>query len=86
MAKKSLLDAYRFEGFGPVSEVKGLFGDPGAMVMILKRRSKKVPALCVARSAELTIARSDVHGIYLVETGEFILSLKSVVFPAGGAE
>jgi len=46
--KKRLLDAYRFPGFRPLDEVKGVFGDPFARVVTLVRRSKKHTAECVA--------------------------------------
>ena len=39
--RKRLLDAYRFPGFRPLEEVRGVFGDPKARVIILVRRSKK---------------------------------------------
>ncbi|MCZ3140995.1 hypothetical protein NYZ10_19445, partial [Acinetobacter baumannii] len=46
--KKRLLDAYRFAGFRPLEEIKGVFGDPYARVVTLARRSKKRSAACVA--------------------------------------
>jgi hypothetical protein len=48
--KKRLHDAYRFPGFRPLEEVKGVFGDPFARVVTLVRRSKKHAAVCVAAS------------------------------------
>ena len=41
---KPLADAYRFRGFTPEPVVHGVFGDPHAMVMGLKRRQKKQSA------------------------------------------
>jgi hypothetical protein len=42
MAKrKRLLDIYRFPGFVPHPKVKGIFGDPLAVVITLQRRRKK---------------------------------------------
>jgi hypothetical protein len=38
---KRLLDAYRFEGFVPLSQVRGVFGDPLARIIPLQRRGKK---------------------------------------------
>jgi hypothetical protein len=38
---KRLTDAYRFHGFTPFQTVKGLFGDPKARVIVMKRRQKK---------------------------------------------
>jgi hypothetical protein len=39
--RRRLLDAYRFSGFRPVDEVRGVFGDPHARIVALVRRSKK---------------------------------------------
>jgi hypothetical protein len=39
--KRRLLDAYRFPGYRPVDDLRGVFGDPYARVVRLVRRSKK---------------------------------------------
>jgi hypothetical protein len=55
---KLLLDAYRFAGFRPQEEVRGIFGDPMARVIILVRRSKKQSAKnAVERTRVGTTAR-----------------------------
>ena len=42
MAKhKHLWDIYRFAGFYPQHKISGVFGDPKARVILLKRRGKK---------------------------------------------
>ena len=42
MAKlKRLLDIYRFPGFVPRPKLRGIFGDPAAVVITLQRRRKK---------------------------------------------
>jgi hypothetical protein len=42
MAKlKRLQDIYRFPGFTPRAEIRGVFGDPRAVVITLRRRRKK---------------------------------------------
>jgi hypothetical protein len=42
MAKlKRLQDIYRFPGFTPTAKVRGVFGDPWAVVITLRRRRKK---------------------------------------------
>jgi len=41
---KRLFDAYRFAGFRPQEEVRGIFGDPMACVITLLRHSKKQSA------------------------------------------
>ncbi|MBF8277140.1 MAG: hypothetical protein HW390_2213 [Candidatus Brocadiaceae bacterium] len=38
--KRRLLDEYRFPGFSPRAEIKGIFGDPKARLVILKRVQK----------------------------------------------
>ena len=38
---KRLQDIYRFPGFTPRAEVRGVFGDPWAVVITLRRRRKK---------------------------------------------
>jgi hypothetical protein len=38
---KRLWDAYRYPGFSPCAWVSGLFGDPHARLLRLKRRGKK---------------------------------------------
>jgi hypothetical protein len=40
-AKRQLRDAYRFPGFNPQSEVRGIFGDPMVRILALRRRRKK---------------------------------------------
>jgi hypothetical protein len=39
--RKRLSDAYRFDGFRPLEELDGVFGDPFARVITLVRPSKK---------------------------------------------
>jgi hypothetical protein len=51
MAKfKSIYDLYRFPGFVPLPRVRGLFGDPRAVVITLQRRRKKRAVASAARS------------------------------------
>ena len=38
---KRLQDIYRFPGFVPKAEVRGIFGDPSAVVITLRRCRKK---------------------------------------------
>ena len=39
--RRDLRDAYRFPGFVPARIIRGVFGDPQARVVSLKRRQKK---------------------------------------------
>ena len=47
-AKRSrrLWDTYSFSGFRPEQTVRGIFGDPSARIITLKRRSKKMACGC----------------------------------------
>jgi hypothetical protein len=43
-----LRDLYAFPGFVPAATIRGLFGDPYAVVIALRRRRKKPPAVNAA--------------------------------------
>ena len=47
---RRLLDVYRFPGFEPCARVHGIFGDPYAVVIPLRRRQKKRAVAYVAKS------------------------------------
>lgn len=47
-----LPDAYRFPGFHPEAVVRGIFGDPKARIVSLRRRRKKRPVAPVANPLE----------------------------------
>ena len=55
---KRLQDIYKFPGFSPSAEVRGIFGDPRAVVITLRRRRKK---LAVGRAAA-RVAPSTING------------------------
>ena len=62
--KKRLLDEYQFPGFRPLSAIQGIFGDPRARVIRLKRTQKKRFADAVARLiAAITTRKCNRHGI-----------------------
>jgi len=44
---KRLPDLYRFPGFVPQARIRGIFGDPRAVVLTLQRRRKKRSAAAV---------------------------------------
>lgn len=76
-SKKSLLDAYQFDGFKTSIVAKGRLGDKNARVLSLSRRSKKVSATNVANYIEaFTTARPRWFVISPAVTGEFTLSLR----------
>jgi len=62
--KRRLLDEYQFPGFRPLSKIQGIFGDPKARVIILKRIQKKRYADAVAQPiADTTTGKLNGHGI-----------------------
>jgi len=76
--KKSLYDAYRFDGFTPVRELKGVFGEPGARVLRFNRRSKKQFAeLAEPVTGAGTTKEPERRAIYLVAISGFTLSSMS---------
>jgi hypothetical protein len=84
--QKRLTDAYRFAGWTPSERVKGVFGDPKAIVIELKRRQKKQSVhSAVNRQRVFTIARYAVSGIFPVVTGACMWSWKFDASFAGGA-
>jgi len=86
MRKKQLSDAYRFPGFIPGKVVTGVFGDPYARVILLRRRQKKASALSVARQAVLSmIVQHAVFETYLAVTTESTSSSRCAAFFAAGA-
>lgn len=86
LRKKTLYDAYRFPGFTPVRELKGVFGDRKARVIRLNRRSKK---LSVAPAGQFTRAgttgRPDRFATYRVATTGFTSRSTCDAFAAGSA-
>lgn len=56
---KRLSDAYRFDGFRPLDEVQGVFGDRVARVVTLVRRSKKR----AASAGRFTLAGTTAHDV-----------------------
>jgi hypothetical protein len=72
---KQLLDGYRFVGFTAV-KVKGVFGDPKALVIAFTRRSKKRSAVRAGASSRVgTTRRVDECGICPAVIGGCIWSL-----------
>lgn len=81
---RGLKDEYRFPGFVPLLPVKGVFGDPRAVVISLRRRRKKRTAAVVARAAErTTINVHDRFATCRVVTSGCISRLTCVGFNAG---
>lgn len=71
--KRRLLDEYRFCGFSPRAEIKGIFGDPKARVIRLKRKQKKQFVGVVGEFIGVITTRRCVgYEIYLVGMHGFI--------------
>ena len=86
MAKKRrLLDEYRFPGFRPRSEVQGIFGDPRARVIRLKRAQKKQHAVVAVPSiGVITTRQHDGYGTCPVGMRGYIWKWKSGESGANG--
>ncbi len=68
---RRLQDIYRFPGYIPMAEVRGVFGDPSAVVITLRRRRKKLAAECAVEGiAPSTINGRDASATSPVATGE----------------
>jgi hypothetical protein len=69
---RQLRDAYRFPGFVAQAAVRGVFGDPKAVVVKLTRRQKKRDALNAANAvAATTIIGKRECGTCPARTGGF---------------
>jgi hypothetical protein len=76
--KRRLLDEYQFPGFRPRSAIQGIFGDPRARVIRLKRTQKKRFADAVARLiADTTTRKCNGHGICHAEMPGYIWKQRS---------
>jgi len=83
---KRLWDAYRFPGFTPEPEVLGIFGDPKALVIKLRRRGeKRFAEPADVHIGRFTTARCDGFGICLVATVASGWMWRSDAFCAGVA-
>ena len=85
--KRRLLDEYRFPGFGPRAEIKGIFGDVKARVIRLKRTQKKQPVGVVERFIGVITTRRYVgYGIYPVEMHGFTWKWRCGEYYVGSVE
>lgn len=86
MAKFKLLhDLYRFPGFVPLPSIRGVFGDPRAVLITLQRRRKKRFVASAAKGiAVTTTSGHDGYAIFPVATNGFILSSRCAGFSVPG--
>jgi hypothetical protein len=62
--RRRLLDEYRFPGYRPRADIRGVFGDPRARVVQLERAKKKRFVVVVVRFTGVTTTRRHVgYGI-----------------------
>lgn len=79
--QRRLNDEYRFPDFVPVMPVKGIFGDPRAVVITLFRRRKKRSAVVVVLGVErITTSGLDVFEIFRLAISGCISALTCGVF------
>jgi hypothetical protein len=82
--KRRLQDAYAFPGFRPEATVRGVFGDPKARIIKLKRRSKKrCVALAEPNTTAGTTARSVACATFRAATHGYIWNSMCDAFSAG---
>ena len=83
---KRLTDAYRFPGFSPQQPVVGIFGDPKARVIHLKRLEKKLDARNVVKPiAVITTAKHVGFETFHAATPGFIWKWKCAAWIVGDA-
>jgi hypothetical protein len=87
MAKfQQLDDLYRFPGFVPQSRIRGVFGDPRAVVItLLRRRKKRFATSAAKRTGASTTSGLGVPGTSRVATSVFISSILSAGSSVSGA-
>jgi len=84
--RKRLLDIYRFLGFVPQPTIRGIFGDPLAVVITLQRRRKKRAAESAGKPSAPTMTSGHAASvIYLAAISGSISLSRSAGFLAPGA-
>ena len=53
-----LRDLYSFPGFVPAATIRGVFGDPYAVVIVLQRRRKKHAVACATPAIDSSTIKS----------------------------
>lgn len=83
---KRLTDEYAYPGFRPMQKVRIHPDKPGARIITLRRRQKKLYAGAVGRLiTHFTTGRQDLCGIYPAEMHRYILKLRYDESDAGRA-
>jgi hypothetical protein len=84
MKKTTLSSLYSFPGFRALSRLKNNPDDPGARIIVLRRRQKKLPVPVVGASEASTIALLIESGTSTPAAFAFILSSSIAACSAGG--
>ena len=82
-----LRDLYSFPGFDPAATIRGVFGDPYAVLVTLRRRRKKQPAASAALAiVPSTINRHEESAISIAVADASTWSVLSVGSSVGSAK
>ncbi len=83
---RKLLDEYRIPGYRPMARIKGVFGDPKARVITLRRTQKKQYATVAGQCiGVITTRKRGAYGIFHVEMPGYIWNWKCGGSNARGA-
>lgn len=83
---KRLIDSYRFEGYEPSENLTGIFGDPKARIIHLRRREKKQYVHCARLGQQvITIERHAVCATFLAEAHVSTSNWSYAAWSAGDA-
>jgi hypothetical protein len=82
-----LRDLYAFPGLDPVATIRGVFGDPYAVVISVRRRRKKHAVACAASAiAPSTIKPQGASVTSIAEAGASTWNSPSGAFSVGSAK
>lgn len=86
MKKTTLSALYSFPGFRALSRLKDDPGDPGARIIVLRRRQKKLPVPVAERNVASMIASLTGSGTWTPAAFVSILSSSTAAYSAEGAK
>jgi len=83
---KRLIDSYRFQGYEPSENLTGIFGDPKARIIHLRRREKKQYVhFARLRQQAITTERHAVCATFVAEAHVSTSSWSYTAWSAGDA-
>lgn len=75
---RTLRELFSFPGFYAMSRLEGVFGDPKARIVELKRQKKEQYAQVVVRATRvITMLKIEKHEIWTHWDGEFIFTINN---------